>query len=103
MSATERGDTMDLIERWEIELCADCEARRSTRPYIECQHIGPDDAGATFDVVRASTYQGAVADLRVAVGLLNDARCTQLGTDERSWWRAQRQRLRDVVGGQYER
>lgn len=37
--------------RWEIELCSDCAAGRSTRPLVECQHIGPDDAGPVFSVV----------------------------------------------------
>lgn len=37
--------------RWTIELCVHCADGRSTRPLIECQHIGPDEAGPVFEVV----------------------------------------------------
>jgi hypothetical protein len=36
---------------------------------------------------------GAVDDLRVALDLLEHSRCTGLGTDDKSWWRAERLRL----------
>ena len=53
---------MSVIARCEVELCRDCEAGRSTRPLIECQHIGPDDAGAVVEFVRADIHTGAVKD-----------------------------------------
>jgi len=55
---------MDLIAHCQVELCANCEAGRTKRPYIECQHIGPDDAGAVIEFVRADLHRGAVEALR---------------------------------------
>lgn len=48
--------------------------------------------------VPAEQLRGAVEDIGTAVDLLNHARCTDLGTDDKSWWRVQRDRLIEKWG-----